>query len=497
MLQEGVYETINRHKFVIVCCILYCLSGLFLLLKYDNTVGILYFTTIPITFLIVYKFYRKTQNFSVAVYLFFVFLSQGVNPFLFFMHRDNYETWGYGGIGNFDFSLFAYYKMFLQVIVVSLVIIGVSVINKPFLNKITSKAKLRNKKRINFTIKLQNEKIRKTATLLCMIICVLGCCMSIFMYNNQIGVLGFESIKLPFRMVGILYYTRLLILNGCVLGLYILSQNKYLIVPICIYSYIITLSSNSKLCGLCVLVFIILYELLNRNMLRAALLMMYSFVVYDVLNYTRYFIFSDGGGHVNPLTGRTEKICHTFDKVIIKSFFNMQGFILNLDDKILEVLHSFTSRLYGSQMLVIGSQYRDCTFEDFICYLRMGSIYQVKPNILQELLKIQVETMGFAFGHIGDLIILGSGNVLQLCLIAVVIGILLNTLEIVACMLSTYIESDVWNLVLKFICIVLIGVLWLSLVSITFIIKVLIGGIVILFLLFLCEKLGKQKYSDK
>lgn len=489
--EEDMNITKERQKLGIIYCILYSVCGLFLLFKYDYKVGILYFTTMPITFVIFYVSYKRLHNFSLAVYLFLLFLAQGVNPFLFYIYKDSYMTYGYASVGSFDFSLLAFYKVFLQVILISLVIVGVSEVNHLFLGRVAINIK---KRHSDLIIRLPNERIRKITSFLCIVFCVVGCAISIFMFNRQIGVLGFISIKMPFRLVGIMYYTRLLIINGCVLVLYVLSQNKYLLIPICIYSYIITLSANSKLCGLCVLVFIIIFEVLNRKKIRAALLMMYTFMVYDVLSYTRYFIYESDGNNVNSITGRTDLICHTFSEVFMKSLFYIRDFILNIDEKILETLHNITSRLFGTQMLVIGSQYKDCVFEDFIYYLQTGSIYKVKPDILEELLKIQVETMGFGFGHIGDLIILGSGRIFQLCLIAVVIGILLNAFEDIICVLSTYTKSAEWDMMWRCLSLVLVSSLWLQIIiTIESFFKIVIGGIGVIFVLRVYNKFAKRK----
>jgi len=486
-------EILEQKKKKWLAVLLYTVFGVYLLIRYNYNVAIMYFTTIPTCLLLWYLAYKIIKNRVVAVYLFLLFLAQGINPFLFFIYKDRYPMQGYNSVGTFSFSIVEYFKVFKTIAIYSSIIILVSAIWKIITraringndnNSVTTQ----NTKK--YSINLYDTNLKVYSGIVLVASCLLGSLLSIIMYNHQIGVLGFESIQLPYKLVGILFYGRLLILNGIVLVTYILSQNRLLFIPVCIYAYIITLTSNSKLCGLGVLTLVVIYEFLYGKKIKSILLMFYEFLVYNVLENARYIIYSasDDGKYIDPITGRSTKIINMFHDVFTKSLLYAYEFVAQLGEKLLEIFHDITSRLFGAQILVICSQYQNLESEAISSFFKGASIYEIYPNILSELLGVEAVAMGYSFGHIGDIVLVSNGMLKNIVLIAVIIGILLNIFEAIMKKIEMLLNAEIGTLLVNMIITVVVTLLWISIIDIAMFYYILLFASVILSTMMLYKK---------
>lgn len=91
--------------------VVYLIVGIYVtLLNYKA--GVMWFTAMPLMYLIQNSLYKKRMCIF-WMYSIFLFITQGINPCLFFLRSDEYSKYGFLAVGNFNWELSSFFlRMF-------------------------------------------------------------------------------------------------------------------------------------------------------------------------------------------------------------------------------------------------------------------------------------------------------------------------------------------------------------------------------------------------
>ena len=221
---------------------LYVLLGVFIAFV-DTKSLVMYITVLPLQFLFLVYGY-KSKNILLFLFLLMMFLTQGVNPVFFFLERETAEATGFRAIGNFDFTLSRYFIAYSYVFAFCFTLITIDFL----LNNGRKRRDYIIPYVKNFTTKFASANSEKSVYLLYLILfTVLMSMLSVWMYDNQIGLIGLKQKSLPFRLSGILFYFRRYFASAIVVYLYVKCKNKNAAFGVVvIYSLVIGITGSSR-----------------------------------------------------------------------------------------------------------------------------------------------------------------------------------------------------------------------------------------------------------
>ena len=265
---------------IIILSSIYFIIG-FVILFYDTSAGILYFTVFPIHFLFVYKSI-KWGNYCLSLVFLLLLLSQGVNSFLFFLNRDKYSAIGFKAVGSFEFILADYLGSYFYIFCFSVVLF--------FFSFLLSKTKTNVFNAIGdkTTTFSSDKKASSLYMYLSIILCAIAIVLSIIMYTNQLGILGLNQKQLPFHLTGILYYFRRFVIAGLLIFFYAKSKNRNIaLLFIVLYAFIYSFASVSRSGVAILLMPLAALDLIQKNVKRAVVIIFIYSILFCILSKKR------------------------------------------------------------------------------------------------------------------------------------------------------------------------------------------------------------------
>lgn len=352
----------------------------------------------------------KTKNlFLVALFLFFLF-SVGGSSVTLFLTREGRPDSGMGNVGSFDFSIPSFIDVYLRVFLFFLfLIIFISVLDK--------------NKSLNLTMSFIKQEIMKLTSVKStyslfpvIILSVFFACISIWMYNNHVGILGLKNQNnLPFHLTGVFYYLRRLVFTIILLFIFIKTKNKvYAFYILIVYSLVVSVSASSKSVNLMILVPIGLYFILVGKKLIGGLSIIISVFIYAYVMGARELIFSSDGEA--PL----------FDVFTTANEFTI--LILNDRDLLSSVIGSFFHSLYGMDTVVTAYQYTSIGIGEFVSYYTGTHISVVIPDIVFRIMGYEMppdKAYGICIGNPGTVVMMSFRNYFILILESLILAIVI------------------------------------------------------------------------
>lgn len=344
--------------------------------------------------------YKTNNLFLVVLFLFFL-ISVGGSSVTLFLTREERPDSGMGNVGTFNFTIPSFIEVYLRVFIFLLFfIIFVKVLD--------------NHKSLNLTMSFIKQEITKLTSLKStyslfpvIILSIVFACISIWMYNNHVGILGLKNQNnLPFHLTGVFYYLRRLVFTIVLLFLFIKTKNKVVAFYILIvYSFIVSVSASSKSINLMILVPIGLYFILVGKKLIGGLSIVISVFIYAYVMGARELIFSSDG-----------------DAPLLDVFTTANDFtilILNDKDLLFSVIGSFFHSLYGMDTVVTAYQYTSVGIYEFASYYTGTHISVVIPDIVFRIMGYEMppdKAYGICIGNPGTVVMMSFRNYLFLIL---------------------------------------------------------------------------------
>lgn len=360
-MSEGLFH-INRRK-KIIFFLFFLLCSVFFYIN-DESAGILFMTLVPLHVMFLIISYRRS-NYTLCVFFFILFISQGVNPAFFFMNKDAYKPTGFLAIGDFDFSLIRYYYCYSYIFIFSVALLLFSSLYRYPRENVFSYAN-------HIVLKYMGwRSYWKYAELLCILLSILMSYLSIWMFNHQIGIVGLNQAELPYHMTGFLYHTRRIIISGLFVFLYMKSKKKWIpLISILVYSFISGVSSVSRSVIMLLLAPIILIDIVEKNYVRSIITIVHLSLLYLLITAVRPYVYSG--------------LFISFDfNFLSTELLSLEGIFDT--NPVIALIDQVSTRLYGGAAIVLSEQYQKLTPNALISYYTGTPISLIIPNMAEEI----------------------------------------------------------------------------------------------------------------
>ena len=352
----------------------------------------------------------KTRNTVLITSITLAAIANVIGTPLFIVNKEMYSYDGWNAVKNFDFHTISFLNIYAYSFSSILLLIGFVWVFEKYIfrnlhaNSKTNKIEI--KSNILSPIKTKKKENKFIWTSLFFILLICTAVIAIFMYVNKIGILGIEPERLPFKMVGILFYLRGYILPISLLVVYNkTSKSKLIIILMIILAIIMGALSASR--GI---TFIYMFPVLVGVLIEKISFQRVSFVIaLIILGYVITTMFRD------VIYSNTEESLSLFDLILIllsssSEFQSDKGIFVSL----LNVIGTISNRLYGAQDMVLAYQYvLTDPWTSFGNFLLTESI----TDLAKELYGLEFlpgQGYGVGMGLVGILTMIGRADIILL-----------------------------------------------------------------------------------
>lgn len=374
---------------------------LFLLVIFNSQAALLFLTLIFFFGLII-LIASKIKNSLYLGILILGSIAHVIGAPLFLLNKDSYNYSGWNAVKDFDFSS-AYFFNVYTLVIISLFFLTLFV----YLFELIFRKVRPNKseKIISLNDSHSSSQNRFKWSIVLVIMSLIGIALAVFMYIKNIAILGIESERLPFKLVGILFYFRG---YGLPLLLFIVYrkslQTNFIAIFIVIVALIIGGLSASRgvtfIYMFPVLVMIISRKFSLKNISIGFLLILIGYMSTSLIRDILYSNTSMSLFDLPYLLLSTES-----------SFKSDDGFIISF----LNIISTISNRLYGAQDSVLAYQYTlDDPWNAFANFIISGSLVEDLAGELYGLIFLPGMGYGVGLGLIGVLVMLGRANIFLL-----------------------------------------------------------------------------------
>ena len=391
----------------------------------DPVCVLLWFLYIPFALILYWRYrMKKTVSFIYCVYM---FICAGIDPAFFFKLWDSNGIGVFSGIGNFKFGIQDFFVSYGYAVFLMIIILLTIILCEKY-SALWSKKNIISK---GFTINLPfyfhaSEKCRKL--IFCFVMPILFVTVTILNYlmlKYRIGISGIPSRSLPFRMVGIMYYSRLYIVPVILIALYYLSKfDKRVYIITILLAMECSLASGSRLIGLLYLMPLLFVDLGRKNKCWVFTVLI-AYICFLFANNSRTYIYTSivNKEEYTTLTTILPAITVSFSQSIRVIPNHIKG---------------IGDRLFGCQCYILASQFSletgviDNVKNFFENWNGAYSFGLVNDKLLQLFdINSLPEGLGAAvgLGLIASLLVVAEYKLIWIVLCGMVIGILLGAIS--------------------------------------------------------------------
>jgi hypothetical protein len=362
----------------------------------------------------------KTKNNLLIFAVILAAISNVVGAPIIILNQDNYQYSGWNAVKSFDFSNLYFLKIYsieflnLFLLIIFTYIINYKIVKSKFINKLIPSKKV--------NISTSNKSSSNKWDILMIINLFFILFIISFMYLNQIAIMGVEGDKLPFKLVGILFYTRGYLLPILSFILYNKSsKNTILSFFTILVSLIIGLLSASR--GL---TFIYMFPVIIHIIISIKSSFKYFIVTFLILfaymltSISRSVLFNDTQLNFIDLVSQIFSSESEFksDNGILKSFINIIGTISN--------------RLYGVQDLILTYQYKlNDPYASFNSFILSNPVIDDPAIELYNLEWLPGQAFGVGLGLMGIFTLFFKVNFILYLLVCLFSSFLISVLNLI------------------------------------------------------------------
>lgn len=356
----------------------------------------------------------RSRNVVLQAFAVFMFTAQAIGAPFLWLNRSNYGGSGFGSVGSFQFDLGEFFLIYVWVAA----LFGALVwsIRKwdtyiwprrgavsRFLQQIQNTAPARTSRRT----------VRIFDALLVAFVVLFMVPLNVYMSTNNIGTLGLLNDPLPFRLTGIMYYTRLYFGPLLMLVLFAKSSRSWALVAVILgYAVFAGLSSASRTVLLISMFSAGYFAILDRQKARLAIVS-----AVGVLG----FFFTSG----------SRDYTYSSDAFVLGDAFEVAlSFLLSGQISVLDTIGGIANRFYGAQDMILAYQFvREDTWLAMVNYFMSGGRADaIVPDLGRDLYDMNLEGTGFGvgIGTMAYLLILSHSNILVMPFAVLALGFLIS-----------------------------------------------------------------------
>ena len=377
----------------------------------NGNAGIVFFSALPFHIWLVRFFYMR-NHYVFTLFSFILLIAIGLNSVIFFLNEevDTYDGMDFL-VKSDKFSLF--FHAYSQILLFCLTIVLLSL-------------KFKNRNSINIlkgSFSIVYDQFGRVSssyivTWFIIILVPLMSYVSIWMYNHNLGILGLQQTVLPYHMTGLLFYSRRFIFPLLLLFLFMKSPHKWFsFCLISIYAIISSVSGSSKSLGLLITIPFIIMSFGYRRNLMGIISIILSIFIFVFVTASRNLVYLDD----TPLFTIGEVFTLSWELFKESDFNTLLAFVV-----------SFTDRLYGVHLSVLGDHFNFTTLNEFISYYLGNSIGEVIPNfdlVIKGVVLPDDKAYGMGFGYLATMVLLASDNYFMVIFQAIILFVFFNYTE--------------------------------------------------------------------
>lgn len=356
----------------------------------------------------------RSRNIVLQAFAVFMFIAHAIGAPFLWLNRSNYRSFGFGSVLDFKFDLGEFFLIYVWVVALYGALVWSTrkfdtyiwpkrwVVSE-FLQQTSTAAQV---------VKPRGSKLGIGILLVGFIISFMVP-LNIYMSTNNIGTLGLVNDPLPYRLTGIMYYTRLYFGPLLILVLFAKSSRSWALVAVILgYAVIAGLSSASRSVFLISMFSVGYFAILDRQKTRLAFI-----VVLGVLGFL--------------LTSGSRDYTYSSDAFVLGDAFEVAWSIfMSGQISVFEIIGGIANRLYGAQDMILAYQFvREDTLLALVNYFTSGGRADtVVPNLGRDLFDMDLEGTGFGvgIGTMAYLLILSHSNILVMPFAVLVLAFLIS-----------------------------------------------------------------------
>ena len=362
----------------------------------------------------------KIQNNVLTTGILLAAIANVIGTPIFVLNKENYTYSGWNAVKNFDFSIFS----FLNIYVISfssilLLIAFVGLIERYTKPKYKRVEVSNNSAPVGMLVRTKKgDKI--IWSFLLFFLLLFSIVLAVFMYVNRIAVLGIEAERLPFKLVGILFYFRGYVLPILLFIVFRKSSQSFLLKVLVVVTALIVGALSASRGVTFFYLFPILTALLIKKISFARLSLVAGLVLlgYFITSMTRNLTYE-----ISELSVMDLPLLLLSTK---SSFQSEEGIIVSL----LGIIGTISNRLYGAQDLVLSYQHILINpWQSFGNFLLTAGISKDLAWELYGLRFLPGQGYGVGLGLVGLFVMIGRADMLLLIVVILFFSVLLVILD--------------------------------------------------------------------
>lgn len=357
----------------------------------------------------------RSDNIVLQAFALFMFIAQAIGAPFLWLNRSNYGRSGFGSVGSFQFDLGEFFLIYVWVAALYGALVWSTRkwdtyiwprrgATSRFLQQIQSTAPARTSRRT----------ARIFDVLLVGFVVLIMVPLNMYMSTHNIGTLGLLNDPLPYRLTGIMYYTRLYFGPLLILILFAKSSRSWMLVAVILgYAVIAGLSSASRSVLLISMFSAGYFAIIDRQKFRLAIIS-----VIGVLGFL--------------LTSASRDYTYSSDSFVLSdAFIAALPFLLGGQISIFDTIGGIANRFYGAQDMILAYQFvREDTWGAMVNYfISGGRADAIVPDLGRDFYDMNLEGTGFGvgIGTMAYLLILSHSNILVMPLAVLALGCLISS----------------------------------------------------------------------
>lgn len=277
----------------------------------------------------------RSRSMVLSMFMGFTFISHAIAPPFFFLHKTAYSYGGdFGAVKSFNFETAELLKIYGLVFtftfgVLAFTMIGIRALGPP-------RGVIRNANQALAQIR------RRTIydVLIVLFIAAIAIPQSLLMFRLRVGITGLVAPVLPFRLTGILYYSRLFFYPVALFAAYTVAKRRWpASVAILAYALIGGLCGSSRYIVLVTAAPVVVFALIDGQKFRFAIAAAAAVFSFMVVTNSRSFVYTEKG----PFRDY--------------AMLSIRGDETQQRSAVDDLIGGIALRLYGPQDVVLAYQY--------------------------------------------------------------------------------------------------------------------------------------------
>jgi hypothetical protein len=289
----------------------------------------------------------KTQNNILTVTISLTAIANVIGTPILVLNKASYSYAGWNAVKDFDFSIISFLKIYAYSFSAIVLLIAFIWLIERYTKNKPGKPEVVKHSTIVATSVRTVKGYKIVWSLLLFLLLFFSLVLAIFMYVNKIAVLGVEPERLPFKLVGILFYFRGYVLPILLFIVFRKSSQSFLLKVLVVITALIVGALSASRGVTFFYLFPVLTGILIQKISFARISLVAGLVLlgYFVTSMTRDLTYSTSGLSVLDLpllllSSRSE-------------FQSNEGIVVTL----LSLIGTISNRLYGAQDLVLAYQH--------------------------------------------------------------------------------------------------------------------------------------------